>query len=135
MRKGAIVDSAPLPELIGLKEIAELKGVPRGTADSWRSRGDLPEPDITLSGKPLWIKSRIMNPEAPTEPLPALVSTAEVAHLFGVKVTTVKEWKNRNIRPEPDVTISRQPVWRLETWLAWSAKTGRPIVHAYNTKP
>ncbi len=40
---------------LGLVEVADLLGVKRSTADVWRVRGVLPEPDGMLSGRwPYW---------------------------------------------------------------------------------
>ena len=47
-------------EIIGIKEIAELLGVVRGTVDAWRWRGVLVEPDGAASGRPLWHRDTIL---------------------------------------------------------------------------
>lgn len=39
---------------VGLIEIADRLGVQRNTADVWRQRGLLPEPDWTVGGRPAW---------------------------------------------------------------------------------
>jgi ParB/RepB/Spo0J family partition protein len=39
---------------VGIAEVADLCGARRGTVDVWRTRGLLPEPDLTVSGHPLW---------------------------------------------------------------------------------
>ncbi len=44
----------PPAEWLGLAEIAERLGVKRGTADVWRHRGLLPEPEATIGGRPAW---------------------------------------------------------------------------------
>lgn len=41
-------------ELVGLKEIATKLKVKRATVDTWRRRGDLPEPTFTIGGRPAW---------------------------------------------------------------------------------
>jgi hypothetical protein len=41
-------------DLVGITQIAERLGPPRGTVDSWRSRGQLPEPDHMLGIHPVW---------------------------------------------------------------------------------
>lgn len=45
--------------LVGIKETAELCGVQPGTAYQWRSQGQLPAPDWTVSGSPIWRRERI----------------------------------------------------------------------------
>ncbi len=45
---------------IGLAEIAVLLEVRRPTCDKWRSRGVLPEPDMTISGTPAWWRDTII---------------------------------------------------------------------------
>ena len=49
----------------------------------------------------------------------------EVAALAGVQVETVSRWRNRGIMVEPDVTISRVPIWREATIVRWLEQTGR----------
>lgn len=48
---GAVTDGL---DVLGLAEIAALLGVQRGTVDRWRVRGNLPEPDGTVGGRPAW---------------------------------------------------------------------------------
>ncbi len=49
-REATIVREAPL----GIGEIAALLKVKPGTVDQWRYRKVLPEPDLTVSGVPMW---------------------------------------------------------------------------------
>lgn len=44
---------------LGPQEIAELLGVQRATVDQWAARGRLCEPDMRVSGRPLWWKTTI----------------------------------------------------------------------------
>lgn len=46
-------------DLLGIFEIAELTGLRRGTVDVLRHRGQLPEPDLTVSHNPAWYRSTI----------------------------------------------------------------------------
>jgi predicted site-specific integrase-resolvase len=46
-------------DLVGLTQIAERLGVPRGTVDSWRHRGKLPEPNLMIGIHPYWEWSSI----------------------------------------------------------------------------
>ncbi len=38
-------------------ELAKLYGISTRTVDDWRSRGMLPEPSLTPSGRPRWLES------------------------------------------------------------------------------
>jgi hypothetical protein len=40
--------------LVGVKEIAERLGVPRGTVSIWKLRGLVPEPEVELGLGPVW---------------------------------------------------------------------------------
>jgi predicted site-specific integrase-resolvase len=46
-------------ELVGLTQIAERLGVARATVDSWRRRGQLPEPHQMVGIHPLWDWERL----------------------------------------------------------------------------
>lgn len=46
-------------ELMDLPAIAALMGVKPRTANAWRDRGVLPEPEFKLSGRPGWRRSTI----------------------------------------------------------------------------
>lgn len=46
-------------KLMGLTEIAELTDRNRKTVDTWRHRGQLPEPDWIVSGRPIWREKTI----------------------------------------------------------------------------
>lgn len=41
-------------DLVGVREIAERLGVPRGTVAIWRHREQMPEPEWTISSGPVW---------------------------------------------------------------------------------
>lgn len=45
---------APLPDIVGLGEIADRLNVNRATVDQWRSRHVLPPADWELQGGPVW---------------------------------------------------------------------------------
>jgi hypothetical protein len=49
----------------------------------------------------------------------------EVAALAGVQVETVSRWRARGIAPDPDVVISRVPIWLEATIVSWLRDTGR----------
>lgn len=42
------------PDLLGPREVAALLGVQHQTVHQWRYRGRLPDPDLTVSGVPMW---------------------------------------------------------------------------------
>lgn len=44
---------------LGTSEIAQLLEVSRRTVETWRHRGIFPEPDLTVSGSPLWWKESV----------------------------------------------------------------------------
>lgn len=54
--------SAEVPEptdLMSAVEIADLIGVKPGTVNSYRSRGQMPEPYAVLACGPIWLRSTI----------------------------------------------------------------------------
>lgn len=50
-RKGGMM---PALEIVGIPEIADRLGVPRPTLDTWRRRGELPEPGYMIGNRPAW---------------------------------------------------------------------------------
>lgn len=48
------------PELLGVKEVAQLLGIDRATVASWKHQGRLPAEDYNLSGNPIWFKEHIV---------------------------------------------------------------------------
>lgn len=46
-------------ELLGYKEAAELLDVKAKTLYEYRARGILPEPDLVISGNPVWKRSTL----------------------------------------------------------------------------
>lgn len=72
----------------------------------------------------------------PAQPIPHLVSTADIAEMFGIKVESVHQWRNRASKtdrldrlPDPDVHLYGKPIWRITTIQRWAADTGRTIVN------
>jgi predicted DNA-binding transcriptional regulator AlpA len=58
-----------------------------------------------------------------------LVGASEVAAMFGVKLTTVYQWKsNRGVLPEPAALISGRDVWTKQQIRERAKVTGRKIV-------
>jgi len=53
------------------------------------------------------------------------VGAAEIAARLGVKPQTVHTWRQRNVMPEPQWTVSGQPVWDWAEIEAWAKRTGR----------
>lgn len=62
-----------------------------------------------------------------TDCLDALVSYEEIAEMLGVKKATVWRWRSTGVIPEPDGTISGQPLWQRERVIAWAFETNRQI--------
>lgn len=54
-----------------------------------------------------------------------LVGPVEIASRLGVATSTVHQWRQRDLLPEPEWTLSRVPVWRWETIRKWADETGR----------
>lgn len=52
-----------------------------------------------------------------------MLTQQDVATRLGVAVGTVKQWRRRDIFPDPDLTIDRTPYWKPATVDSW---TGRP---------
>ena len=48
-----------------------------------------------------------------------LVGPRDVAERLGIPRNTVLAWKLRGQLPEPELIISRIPIWRWETIHAW----------------
>jgi hypothetical protein len=67
--------------------------------------------------------------EIPTEPLPPLVGLREITNLFGTEHLTVNQWRYRGQLPEPDLTVSKTPIWRLSRIEQWATQTGRKITN------
>jgi hypothetical protein len=59
-----------------------------------------------------------------------LVDQTEIARRAGVKVGTVRMWRQRHPDfPEPDAVLSIGPVWvwsKVAPWVAVDRPTGRP---------
>ena len=49
----------PTLDVVGVDELAELRGVKRRTVLSWRGTDRLPEPDVTVSGTLIWLRATI----------------------------------------------------------------------------
>jgi hypothetical protein len=51
-------------DVVGADEVAERLNVKPGTVPSWKARGQMPNPDATKSGRPLWSWSATIEPWA-----------------------------------------------------------------------
>jgi len=141
-----------VPYLLGHAEIAALFDVKRQTSQLWRSDGTLAEPDLLASGNPYWLLSTVMALDgqsgravsaqrlnayreslpAGCEPeerdrLPVILGIKEVAQVLTVDVQAVSRWRNRKAIAEPDLLLSRSPLWLLETIVHDAAQRGRDI--------
>ena len=54
-----------------------------------------------------------------------LIDTGEVAELFGVKVTTVHQWRRRGVMLGPARLFSGMPAWDRSAVLRWAVETKR----------
>lgn len=59
-----------------------------------------------------------------TDHLIEAVGVSEVAERLNVKQTTVYQWRQRGVIPEPDV-YPQPPIWRWATIEAWAKETRR----------
>lgn len=60
--------------------------------------------------------------------IPHLVGLVEIIDMMGVRPQTVYHWRTRGVMPDPDLTVSRTPMWRYDRIVEWAGKTGREIV-------
>lgn len=52
--------TAPLPNIVGLDDIAHMFDVEKRTAETWRYRGALPEPYKVFGKTPTWLYADIV---------------------------------------------------------------------------
>lgn len=57
-----------------------------------------------------------------------LVGPHEIADRLSVRVSTVHQWRQRDVLPEPEAVISGVPIWHWKTVEKWARKTGRLTV-------
>lgn len=74
---------------------------------------------------PTFLYSNVMSEHGKRVGHETICGPIEVAALAGVQVGTVTRWRARGIAPEPDAVISRVPLWREQTIVAWLQQTGR----------
>jgi hypothetical protein len=141
-----------MPYLLGHAEIAALFGVERQTSQKWKTDGTLPSPDVVASGNPYWLLATVQHLEgrgdrritterlnaykagiadgyevAQVDELPVIVGVQEVARLLGTTSQTIARWRSRDTLPEADLTLSRSPLWALESILSDARNRGRSI--------
>ena len=56
-----------------------------------------------------------------------ILDTEAVAVMFGVKRTTVHQWRRRGVLPEPAGFVSGSPYWNRPNLAAWAQETGRTV--------
>jgi predicted DNA-binding transcriptional regulator AlpA len=60
-----------------------------------------------------------------TDHLVEVVGVAEIAERLEVKVTTVYQWRQRKLLPEPDYPLGMGPAWKWSTIEEWARETRR----------
>ena len=60
-----------------------------------------------------------------TETIPDIVSAPEIAQRLGVRPSTVHQWRQRRLLPEPEAVLGHTPVWTWTTIEAWAVETRR----------
>jgi len=53
------------------------------------------------------------------------VGIVEIADRLGVERTTVDQWRQRGVIPQPRWTVGGRPAWDWETITAWAQATSR----------
>jgi len=53
------------------------------------------------------------------------VGAVEIADLLGVGRSTVDQWRQRGLLPEPRWTVGGRPAWAWSDIATWAAETGR----------
>ena len=56
---GPIPDPMALPDLVSTEYVSELTGRKRVTVQAWQHKRELPEPAVTVSRTPCWLRSDI----------------------------------------------------------------------------
>jgi hypothetical protein len=59
--------------------------------------------------------------------LPHLVGLLEITEMMGVQSQTAYHWRTRGVMPEPDLVVSKTPLWRYDRIVEWAGRTGRSI--------
>lgn len=54
-----------------------------------------------------------------------IMGPQEVAELLGVKAVTVRTWRSKGMMPDPDMIVSRVPIWTSGTIIRWAVQTGK----------
>ena len=54
-------------------------------------------------------------------------SFGEITKLFGIGPHTAYQWRNRDILPMPDDTVSGRDLWHVRTMIQWGRQTGRTV--------
>ncbi|MET8033251.1 hypothetical protein [Streptomyces sp. NPDC005345] len=57
-------EKSHLPVILGIKEVAVVCHVDEQTISRWRNRKTIAEPDLSLSGSPLWLLETVLNDAA-----------------------------------------------------------------------
>lgn len=67
----------------------------------------------------------VESPVSPETVREAPLGRSEIASLLGVKLSTVAQWKSRDLLPAPDLEVSGSPLWWRQTVIEWATETGR----------
>lgn len=142
----------PIPYLLGYHEIAWLFRVARDAPLQWRKRSLLREPDWVISGSPYWLLPTVLALSKPgyremdlqrlslykagiangyvtqdADRMPPLIGIQEICWIFDKSPSAVGQWRNRGTLPNPDLTLSGSPLWRIETILIDAERRGRSV--------
>lgn len=54
-----------------------------------------------------------------------IVDMDAISTMLNVEKATIRQWRTRNVMPEPDYQLAMGPLWWRSTIEAWAKTTGR----------